>query len=72
MTTASTNRVPAWAQALRLIPALAWVLCIVLLLIYKPDGYKEIVGSLVAAMAFVVVVAFFAIRKARTRKQTNG
>jgi hypothetical protein len=72
MTTAPTNRVSVWAQALRLIPALAWVLCIVLLLIYKPDGYKEIVWSLAAATAFVVVIAFFAIRKARTRKQTNA
>ena len=38
---------------------LAWVLCVALLLIYKPDGYKSIVFAFVAALVFIAVIGFF-------------
>jgi peptidoglycan/LPS O-acetylase OafA/YrhL len=65
-------KVPLWAQALRLIPTLVWVLCVALLLTYKPDGYQGIVGGFALAFALTAVIMILAARKIRTRKQKNG
>ena len=65
-------KVPLWAQALKLIPTLIWILCIALLLIYKPDGYKTIVAGFIFAFAFTAVILIWSVRKARARKLKNG
>jgi L-asparagine transporter-like permease len=65
-------KVPLWTQALRMIPTLIWILCITLLLIYKPEGYKSIVAGFIFAFAFTAVIMIWSVRKARARKIKNG
>jgi L-asparagine transporter-like permease len=65
-------KVPLWAQALKLVPTLIWILCVALLLIYKPDGYKTIVAGFVFAFALTAVILIWSVRKARARKLKNG
>jgi hypothetical protein len=71
-TQTAAMKVPRWTQALKMTPTLIWVLCVALLLIYKPDGYKTIVGGFALAFALTAVIMILAARKMRARKQKNG
>lgn len=60
----------AVARVLGFIPLFAAVLVVVMMLIYKPEGYGVIVGAIVFAYVFGGVVMYFAIKRARKLK--NG
>jgi ABC-type Fe3+-siderophore transport system permease subunit len=61
-------KIPLWAQALRLIPLLISVLCVILLLVYKPDNYGVLVFAIIGSYLMVAIIMLFAVRKARKRK----
>lgn len=63
-----TVKVPGWAQALRFIPLLVAVLCVILLLIYKPDNYGVLLFGIIGAYVMAAIIMLFAIRKNRKRK----
>ncbi len=72
MQSSSNKNVPLWAKALQLIPTAVWILVVVLLLVYKPEGYKAIVIGFIFAFVLVAGLATLATRKARARKLKNG
>jgi L-asparagine transporter-like permease len=68
---AGATKIPLWANALRLIPTLVWILCVALLLVYKPDGYQAIVEAFIFAFVLLAVIWVFSARKARASKLKN-
>gem|GEM_PF-4538937 len=69
---AKSAKSPGWARALMFIPTLVWILCVALLVIYKPEGYKPIVIAFIAVLIFAYGFSFLAARTARKRKMKNG
>jgi L-asparagine transporter-like permease len=67
-----TVKVPGWARALRFIPLLITVLCVILLLIYKPDNYGALLFGIIGAYVMAAIIMLFAIRKNHKRNQKNG
>jgi hypothetical protein len=50
---------------LRFIPFYVSVLVVVLLLIYKPEGYGAVVGAFAFIYLIIVPIMFFVVRRAR-------